>query len=66
MPAIKGDLLLEVKPFAVPSFVSTSEGTKYHLSNFSSNTLAELCSQFRADVFFTAGKPDPQKAKKGA
>ena len=58
---------IELQPIRVPNFISQKtkslpeEGDcpKYPLTDLSPKVLAELCDQFRQDVFRQAGKKDP-------
>lgn len=63
-----------LKPFTTPNFViaerpprgrssmtESMEEPKFALAELSSETLSELCEQFRVDVFKKAGKPLPPK-----
>lgn len=38
------------------------EGPKWELSEVDAEALAQLCDEFRAEVFRKAGKPDPAVA----
>lgn len=60
---------VELQPFRVPGFVFTvsgprkredgfTEAPKYALSELDAETLDELCTQFRNDVFRKAGKSE--------
>lgn len=64
------EIRIQLKPFTVPNFVIAEgrinprqEGFKklpsYPLSELSSETLDEMCAEFRRGVFAKAGKPLP-------
>jgi hypothetical protein len=66
---------IELHPFTVPNYViqvvpvrPRQEGFKeapaYPLSEVDADTLATMCSDFRAAVFAKAGKADPAKEAK--
>ena len=66
------ELKLKLKPFTVPNFVigegqvaSRQEGwaqnPPYPLSYLDSETLLELCNEFKRAVFKKAGLPEPPK-----
>lgn len=61
---------LKLQPFSTPNFVLAQmparlrqdgivEGPKWALSEVDADVLAELCDDFRAEVFGKAGKTDP-------
>lgn len=64
---------IDLLPFTVPNYViaKTAPGNradgwvdapKWHIRDVDTETLSELCDQFRADVFAKAGKSDPARA----
>jgi len=62
------EIRLSLKPFTVPNYVSVQQPPSnedrhtdaFHpLAALDANVLAEMCDEFRADVFRKAGKPDP-------
>ena len=68
---------LKLKPWLVPNFCvqevppSTrqegfTEAPAWKLSDVDADTLAQMCDDFRAEVFRKSGKPDPcEKGRKG-
>lgn len=64
-------MTIELQPFGTPNFVIQKmaprpkqegmiECPKYHLRELDADTLAELCDQFRREIFEKAGMPDPR------
>ena len=65
------DVKLAVVPWSVPNFVilqfaprprqeGFTEAPKLELAAVEADTLAQMCDDFRAEVFRKAGKPDPR------
>jgi hypothetical protein len=63
-------LKIDLVPFSTPNYVfgqmpprprqdGPIEAPKWHLTEVDAVVLAQLCDEFRADVFKKAGKPDP-------
>jgi hypothetical protein len=63
-------------PWSTPNFVITryevrpreegiTEGPKLPLAQVDAATLAELCDEFRREIFEKAGKPDPRGTADG-
>lgn len=64
---------IKPRPFLVPNFVfEEHDGTlrgaiqarSFPLRELDADELAELCRQFRAEVFRKAGRIDPEQAEK--
>lgn len=57
---MKAEIEVELRPFAVPDLVFQAKATHdpraYKLAELSSETLEELCADFRLAVFQKAGK----------
>lgn len=64
---------IELRPFTVPNYViqvmpprprqdgPNFEAPKYALADLDAETLAQLCDEFRAEVFSKANKQDPRR-----
>jgi hypothetical protein len=61
---------IELNPWTTPNFVTAKmpprprqegfrEGPKWALAEVDASDLAQLCDQFRAEIFRKAGKSDP-------
>jgi len=61
---------IDLQPFTTPNYVigklpprprqeGFHEGPKWKLCEVDADVLAQLCDDFRAEVFQKAGKPDP-------
>lgn len=61
---------VKLKPWTVPNFASVEmpvkpreeglqNGVSFALNELPAEALAQLCDEFRAEVFRKAGKPDP-------
>ena len=68
---------IELRPFTVPNFViqvtaprpkqeGMREAPSYALEEVDADTLATMCSDFRAAVFAKAGKLDPADKRLGS
>ena len=66
---------LDLHPWTVPNFCivkmpsrvrqdGLGEAPKFALAEVDAETLAQLCDDFRAEVFRKAGKPDPAQEGK--
>ena len=61
---------IELKPWMVPNYCiqvvpprrrqDIQEAPTYPLAEVDAETLAQMCDDFRAEVFRKAGKPDPK------
>lgn len=71
---MSANVKIELLPFGTPNFVilvmppdspavPRGDSPKLALKDVDAQALADLCDQFRAEIFQKAGKPDPQEAR---